>query len=128
MEGYLFTLDPIQDLALISINKQFNASIPIFVSRELLSMGEKIYSVSCTLNQISSIHYGFISGPPRRANGLPLWQVSMKVFLGDSGSPVFEKQGNLVGIVKCRYRGTDSIGFIIPLETIAEFLKEIIPQ
>jgi serine protease Do len=128
LEGYLIALDPIRDLALIKTNKQFNASIPISVCRDLLSMGEKIYSISCSSNQSSSIHYGFISGPPRRANGFPLWQVSMKVFLGDSGSPVFDKQGNLVGIVKGRYRGTDSIGFLIPSETIAEFLKEIRPQ
>lgn len=125
LEGYLIALDSMRDLALIKTKKQFNASIPISVGRDLLSMGEKIYSISCSSKQSSSIHYGFISGPPRRANDLPLWQVSMKVFLGDSGSPVFDKQGNLVGIVKGRYLGTDSIGFLIPLETIVEFLKEI---
>lgn len=128
LEGYLIALDPIRDLALIKTNKQFNASIPIPVSRDPLSTGEKIYSISCSPKQSSSIHYGFISGPQRRSNGFPLWQVSMKVFLGDSGSPVFDKQGNLAGIVKGRYRGTDLIGFLIPLETILEFLKEIRPQ
>jgi len=48
----------------------------------------------------------------------------MKIYPGSSGSPVFDVQGNLVAIVKGRHRGTDSIGFLIPLETIIEFVRE----
>jgi len=29
----------------------------------------------------------------------------------------------LVGIVTGRYRGTDSVGFLIPLETLMDFLE-----
>ena len=36
----------------------------------------------------------------------------------------FDSQGNLAAVVKGRYRGTDSVGFLIPFETISEFLKE----
>jgi serine protease Do len=55
---------------------------------------------------------------------LTYWQVNMEIHPGSSGSPVFDVQGNLVGIVKGRYRGTKSIGFLIPLETIIAFVKE----
>jgi serine protease Do len=47
----------------------------------------------------------------------------MEIHIGSSGSPVFDVQGNLVGIVKGRYRGTQTIGFLIPLETIIAFVK-----
>jgi serine protease Do len=47
----------------------------------------------------------------------------MEIHPGSSGSPVFDANGRLVGIVKGRYRGTNSIGFVIPLETITSFMN-----
>jgi len=49
----------------------------------------------------------------------------MKIHPGSSGSPVFDEHGNLAAIVTGRYRGTDSVGFLIPFETLMEFLKEM---
>jgi serine protease Do len=48
----------------------------------------------------------------------------MKIYPGSSGSPVFDVQGNLVAVVKGRYRGSESIGFLIALETLLDFIRE----
>jgi len=60
------------------------------------------------------------SGFQVRRTSLRMGQVQS----GSSGSPVFDAQGNLVAIVKGRYRGTESVGFLIPLATIIESAKE----
>jgi serine protease Do len=86
-------------------------------------MGEKVYSVGCPMDLVGSVFPGIINGPPRRVNELTYWQVNMEIHPGSSGSPVFDVQGNLVGIVKGRYRGTQTIGFLIPIETIIAFVK-----
>ena len=65
---------------------------------------------------------GIVEGPPAMVNGQPLWQVNMEVLPGSSGSPVFDQDGRLVGVVKGRYRGTETRGFLIPIDTILEFL------
>jgi serine protease Do len=49
----------------------------------------------------------------------------MEIYPGSSGSPVFDGEGNLVAVVKGRHRGTDSVGFLIPFETIVEFAKDM---
>jgi serine protease Do len=46
----------------------------------------------------------------------------MNIYPGSSGSPVFDNQGRLVGMVRGRYRGTTTVGFVTPLETIVAFL------
>jgi serine protease Do len=46
----------------------------------------------------------------------------MHIEHGSSGSPFFDAQGRLAAVVKGRYRGTDSIGFLIPFETLLRFL------
>ena len=113
-----------QDLALINIRTGLESAVSLVEGRNLLGMGERVYSVGCPINLVGSVFPGIINGPPRRVDKLTYWQVNMEIHPGSSGSPVFDVQGNLVGIVKGRYRGTQSIGFLIPLETIIAFVKE----
>jgi serine protease Do len=80
--------------------------------------------VNCPDNPQGRVTAGRINGPPALVNGYPLWQVAMKVVPGTSGSPVFDPDGRLVGVVRGRYRGTESRGFLIPVGTIREFLDQ----
>ena len=124
MKGRLVKKDLSRDLALIHINLKPHAFISLDNGRNLLGRGERLYSVGCHADNRRTIYPGFIHGLPRRVNNLSLWQVIMEIHPGSSGSPVFDVRGNLVGVVMGRYRGTDSVGFLIPMETIIDFLRE----
>lgn len=124
LNGQLCRADHDRDLALIAVKTRFDACISLSRGRNLLSMGEKVFSIGCPVNLQGTVHAGFIDGPPRKVNTLLLWQVNMEVLPGSSGSPVFDTQGNVVAVVKGRYRGTDSVGFLIPMETIREFMGQ----
>lgn len=121
--GHIVAIDFDRDVSLIKIDMTSDSFISLAEGRHLVSMGEKIYSIGCPVNQSGNIHSGIITGPPRRANGLTLLQISMEIFPGSSGSPVFDAQGHVIGMVKGRYRGTNSVGFLIPLDTIMAFLR-----
>ncbi len=123
--GDIIRIDVHRDLALIKINATRQAIISPPESRNLLGMGEKIFSVGCPASLRGTVFSGSINGPPRMADNLPLWQAEMQIMPGSSGSPVFDSEGKLVAVVKGRYRGTDRIGFLIPIETVIDFLGEI---
>lgn len=124
LKGRLMKMDSSRDLSLIAVRIKFNSSIALARRRSLLQIGEKVYAIGCPRQLPTKMRTGIIEGPLKQLDNLPLWQVSMETLPGSSGSPVFDSRGNLVGVVKGRYRGTDSIGFLIPLETVIEFLKE----
>jgi serine protease Do len=124
LPGNVIKIDPHRDLTLMDVKSKSNAFISLAMGRNILKNGEKVYSEGCSADLQRTVHSGFIDGPLRRVDGLPLWQVDMETLPGTSGSPVFDTQGNLVAVVKGRFRGTDSVGFLIPLETLVEFLKE----
>lgn len=124
LPGQIVYLDPGMDLTLIRVDASVRTFIPLTESRNLLSMGEKIYAVGCPSNLRGTVTPGIVNSPPRRADGLPLWQVDMKILPGSSGSPVFNAQGVLVGVVKGRHREVDSVGFLIPVETIIAFVNQ----
>jgi serine protease Do len=124
LKGRIVKMDRQRDLALLQVPVRLDASIPLTGGRNLVGMGERLYTVGCPENLNGTVSSGFVNGPPRRVRGLPLWQVDMEILPGSSGSPVFDVGGNLVGVVKGRLRGTDSVGFLTPVETIIDFLKE----
>ena len=122
--GDIIKLDPELDLALIKIDSEHEKTVPLETGRNLLKQGEIVYSVGCPAMIKGMVHAGTIIDPPRRVGRHPFWQVSMVIQPGSSGSPVFDIEGALVAMVKGRYRGTDNSGFLIPLQTIMDFLND----
>ena len=126
--GVLLYRDAARDLALIQFQGPALEAVSPLSGRNLIGMGEQIFSIGCVGELQGTVTSGVMNGPPRRVDDQPLWQVHMEILPGKSGSPVFDSQGNLVALVKGRYRGTSSVGFLIPLETIIHFLKESSPR
>jgi serine protease Do len=122
--GRPLKIDPFRDLTLIGIDLRFPSFISPEKGRSLLEVGERVYSIGCPQERRGIIHSGTVSRHLKQNDDLPLWQVEMETLPGSSGSPVFDLEGNLVGVIKGRYRGTDSVGFLIPLETVIDFLQE----
>ncbi|MGV8073243.1 MAG: S1C family serine protease [Syntrophobacteraceae bacterium] len=120
--GRVAKVDHVRDLALIQSDFRPGVAISLAQDRLTLDRGETIYAIGCPQGVLGTVYVGAVNSPPRLADTIPLWQVSMTVYPGSSGSPVFDAQGNLVGVVKGRYRGTDSVGFIIPMSIVIEFL------
>lgn len=122
LNGRVVRIDWKRDLAMIRTDEPFSNAVSLQNGRYLLQNGDALFAVTCPNNGDSGIQPGILDGPPRRVQGLPLWQVLMHIEHGSSGSPVFDDQGRLAAIVKGRYRGTDSVGFLIPFETLLHFL------
>ncbi len=122
--GTIARLDLDRDLALVECSASARAFVYLSSGRNLLGMGERVFSIGCPNNLPGTLSPGTINGPPRLVNDQPLWQVEMTIYPGSSGSPVFDAQGQLVAMIKGRFRGNSTVGFLTPLETIIEFLLD----
>lgn len=58
----------------------------------------------------------------------PLHQLSMGVNPGNSGGPVFDDKGRVIGVVTSKARKQENIAFSIPLESLREHLKRAAAQ
>jgi serine protease Do len=124
LPGKLIRIDPGRDLALIQVAAALAAPVPLSGGRGNLELNERVYSIGCPANQLGTAYPGAVDFLPRRADRLVYWQVEMEIQPGSSGSPVFDSAGRLAGIVKGRLRGGSSTGFLIPLDTLMEFLGQ----
>ncbi|MCI5122001.1 MAG: serine protease, partial [Candidatus Electrothrix sp. AUS4] len=123
-EGKIIRRDPQRDLALIQIENGPDQMVSLTEGRNLVGMGERVFSIGCPVALRGTVNAGFINGPPRRVHDLPLWQADIEIQPGSSGSPVFDSNGALIAVVKGRHRLSPGIGFLIPLEVITDFLQE----
>ncbi len=121
--GRTIRRDPGRDLMLVDAGLPLPAAVALARGRNLLEAGEPIFAVGCPDNRPLSVTAGIAEGTIRKVSGRPLWPVEMTTHPGSSGSPVFDVRGNLVGVVKGRFRGTETHGFVIPVETVLDFLK-----
>jgi serine protease Do len=124
LPGRVAKIDHHTDLTLIDVGVKLKNAIPLKKGRNMLQPGERLYAAICPLTLSKTIYSGIIDSPPRRVGDQVLWQVTMPVHHGSSGSPVFDENGGLVGIVKGKYRHTENIGFVIPFETLITFIKD----
>ncbi len=124
VNGQVVKIDPHRDLTLVKVAAVLETAIPLNNGRYLLSSGDPLFALTCPNSGIAGIQSGALDGLPRRVEGLPLWKVRMDIDPGSSGSPVFDDQGRLAAVVMGRYRGTDTVGFLIAFETLVHFLEK----
>lgn len=124
LPGWVVKMDKRCDLTLVDVKTELNAAISLSDGRDLMGKDEQLFSVVCYANSYGSIFSGNVSGPPRKSDQQLLWQVNMQIRPGSSGSPVFNAQGNLVAVVKGRYRGAETVGFLIPFSSLMNFLSD----
>jgi serine protease Do len=122
--GRVVKIDHHMDLTLIDVGARLENAVPLRNGRNMLQAGERLYAAICPLAVSKTIYSGIIDSPPRRVGDQVLWQVNMPVHHGSSGSPVFDDNGSLVGIVKGKYRNAENIGFVIPFETLITFIND----
>jgi serine protease Do len=68
---------------------------------------------------------GIVSHPHRKYKGEYFLQVDAGIIFGNSGGPVFDKYGRLIGIVDAVFfvKGPTHLGIAVPISTIRSFLK-----
>ena len=123
LSGRVVKIDHHMDLTLIDVGVGLENAVALEKGRNMLQPGERLYAATCPLSVSKTVCPGIIDSPPRRVGDQVLWQVNMPVHHGSSGSPVFDDNGSLVGIVKGKYRYSENIGFVIPFETLITFIK-----
>jgi S1-C subfamily serine protease len=114
-----------RDIALLKIDKSFETVFNIPTEKKYKNLLE-IYTIGApkSIELGQSVTIGLISNE-RKSNNNHLLQLSMSVNFGNSGGPVFDKMGNLHGVIVSKLTGvsTEGIGFALPAFLIPEQLN-----
>jgi len=109
----LLHVAPEKDLALLRIRGKTDYPYLRFADSDKSKIRHKVYSVGSSNYLENTISEGSITGKGRtgkkdRSKSVDLLTLSFKVYPGDSGSPIFDEKGDLLGITiagKAKGRG-----------------------
>ena len=124
--------DPATDLALLKIDaKRSLPKLPLGDS-DRLRVGEWVMAVGDPLNFDKTVTVGVVSAKDRSGLAADISTRSFESFIqtdaainfGNSGGPLINVNGEVVGINTAMFRPAQNIGFAVPVNT----LKNILPQ
>jgi S1-C subfamily serine protease len=123
-DGHVVKSSIAKDLSVIESDfRGYKRYFPLKEGRSKLGFGDRIFMLCCNSKGNIQIQSGTVDKPKAAVSGQVLLQVKLEqVFFGSSGSPVVDEYGRLVGVVKGRFRGADSRGFLIPVDTVRSFV------
>lgn len=113
-------VDKNNDLALLKISDAtftgFGA-IPYSLASIASEVGEEIfvlgYPLTSTMGDEIKLTTGIISSKTGFQGDVALYQISAPIQPGNSGGPLFDKKGNIIGIVSAKHSGAENVGYAI---------------
>ncbi len=131
--------DKDNDLAVLKVDPGEQELKPVVIgSTETLLVGDEVLAIGNPLGELTfSLSEGIVSCLDRKINvdGTPLnmIQITAAVNSGNSGGPLFNLYGEVVGIVSAKYSSSSSyseasvegLGFAIPIDDVLGYIKDI---
>ncbi len=113
------------DLALLKIKhpdgKPFDFSV--LEQAESIGVGQTVFAIGNPLGLERSMSQGVISTKQRSLDGLTYIQTDTAINPGNSGGPLFNTQGEVVGITNMGILAAESLNFAIPTRYIKDFIR-----
>lgn len=121
--------DKNNDIALIKINDsnfQGFGNIPYAIASTTSEVGEDVfvlgYPLTATMGDEIKYTTGVISSKTGFQGDISLYQISAPIQPGNSGGPLFDSKGNIIGIVSSKHSEAENAGYAIK----SLFLKSLI--
>lgn len=122
----ILALHPMRDLALLQLDvEELPAGLPtpvVLNDRDDLRVGDLVFAVGNPLGLERSVTQGIVSSVTRRMGNLRMIQTDAAVNPGNSGGPLFNARGEIVGVVCAGAVSFDGLAFGIPASDLIDFL------
>ena len=118
VEGLLY-LDKENDIAILKADAE-NLPVVKIGDIEKLNVGENVYVISSPYGLENTITEGVLSGIREINSKRKLLQITAPVSPGSSGGPVFNKNGEVVGIVTFLIKEAQNLNFAMPVNLIKD--------
>lgn len=116
------------DLAIIKLN-----SLPAgvktmkFASFSDVKNGQRVYVIGNSLGYGTCITSGIVSDRLRNVNGNNLLMTDCAVNGGNSGGPMFNEKGEVIGTIVSGIDGAEGMNFAIPCDDVVAFVQKSMP-
>ena len=135
-DAELVGYDQANDIAVLKIEGE-NLPAASVGSSDTLLVGDKVAAIGNPLGELTAtMTVGYISAKDRLVNtdgtAINMLQTDAAINSGNSGGPLFNMYGQVVGITTAKYSGTsnsgasiEGIGFAIPINDVVDIIDDL---
>ena len=134
-EAQLIGSDEINDIALLKVEAQ-GIKPAVIGSSDALLVGDMVVAIGNPLGELTATAtVGYVSGKDRSVSTdgtiINMLQTDAAINSGNSGGPLFNMQGQVIGITTAKYSGSsasgasiEGIGFAIPINDVLHMIDD----
>ncbi len=120
-------IDHIKDLAILKINDDEYEpikSIPYTIQKSNSSLGEEIFTLGYPRNEIV-YGMGYLSAKTGFNGDSLSYQIQISANPGNSGGPVFNKNGEVIGVLSTKQAQADGVAFAVKSRNIHAIIEDL---
>lgn len=113
------------DLALVKLKHPEGVGFPTVPVQgmEELDVGQTVFAIGSPLGLERTLSQGVIATRQRSLEGLTFIQTTAEINPGNSGGPLFNLQGEVIGVTNMKIPFGEGLGFAIPARYLRDFLR-----
>ncbi|MCH5325265.1 MAG: trypsin-like peptidase domain-containing protein [Eubacterium sp.] len=124
-EAYLVAYDRERDLAALAVGDDVTLKpLPLRDHMEM-NVGDEVYAIGSPKGLYYTLTKGVISTMEREIDGSVFLQHDAVTYGGNSGGPLFDDEGNIIGVTSYKAADVDGLSFAIPATDVVTFLNSI---
>jgi serine protease Do len=122
----IVAMNKFKDLALLKIDDE---DAPKFThvllgDADTLAVGDRVFAVGSPLGLERTVTEGIVSTTTRQMQGELYLQTTAQINQGNSGGPLFNLRGEVIGVTNMKVISGEGLGFAIPVEAVKYFLNQ----
>jgi serine protease Do len=116
-----------KDIAFLKTDHTFTDAEEVNLSTtDNLKTNDKVFVVGYPFGMPFTVTEGIVSSPNQSlSDGKSYIQTDAAVNPGNSGGPLIDSAGNIIGITTSKFNNADNIGFAVPIKTLNEEINSI---
>lgn len=85
--------------------------------------GVRVYTISTPVGLSHTVSDGMLSGV-RTLNGVQVLQITAPISPGSSGGPVFNEQGQVIGVITSQFSQGQQLNFAVPIDMVVRLMAQ----
>lgn len=126
--------DKFNDLAILKVEgvNISTSGIPYSIKTSTSEVGEDVfvlgYPLTSTMGEEIKLTTGVVSSKTGFQGDVSLYQISAPIQPGNSGGPLFDGNGNIIGIVSAKHKGAENVGYAIKASYLRNLMESALSE
>jgi HtrA serine peptidase 2 len=133
--AHVHSMDLLSDIAVVKLDDAHEDMLPTisFGDSSKVRSGEFVIAIGSPMHLQNSASFGIVSATARHASELGISnnrseyiQTDAAINMGNSGGPLVNLDGEVIGINTMKVKGTDGISFAIPIDIAVQIVNQLL--